>query len=100
MNFFVFSDESCHIHFEVQDKGYDDDYLGWYDTRGCGACNDYCRWVGDSFSGGDPSVTTVYHNSYWACQVPDNIYLDYKKEGKFLYKKCSERGEILSEGGV
>ena len=80
--------------------------MGWYDTRGCGACNDYCRWVGNSLSGGDPSLTTVYQTtnykgvlqtSFWACQVPDNIYHDYKKEGKFLYKKCSARGEILPE---
>ena len=84
--------DPCKVHFVIQDFGYEDDYRGWYDTRGCGACNDFCRWVGNSESGGDPTLRTEYHTSFWACQLPHNSYLDYKKEGVFLYKKCTERG--------
>ena len=32
------------------DPGYVDAYRGWYDVQGCGQCNDYCRWVGNSGS--------------------------------------------------
>ena len=36
------------------DAGYNDAYRGWYDVQGCGKCNDYCRWVGNSGSGAHP----------------------------------------------
>ena len=46
------------------DVGYSDSYRGWYDVQGCGNCNDYCRWVGNSGSGGNPLQKTV-HGSSW-----------------------------------
>jgi len=53
------------------DAGYPDAYRGWYDVQGCGRCNDYCRWVGNAGSGGDPrsrmykvSVTYTYSYTY------------------------------------
>ena len=48
--------------------GYADNYRGWYDASGCGICQDYCRWVGDSGSGGDPSVRTSSGDSFWSCR--------------------------------
>ena len=79
----------------VQGVGYEDEYRGWYDTRGCGACNDYCRWTGDGGPGDDPFLMTVKHagaSSFWTCQLPDIEKVDYEKEGVFLYKKCTGRG--------
>ena len=86
-------DDFCELQFAVHDLGYKDDFRGWYDTRDCGKCNDYCRWVGNSFSGGDPSLTTVHKTSFWACHRPDNQYFDYKNKGVFLHKKCAQRGD-------
>ena len=40
------------------DSGWTDNYRGWYDVQGCGKCNDYCRWVGNSGSGGNPDVNS------------------------------------------
>ena len=77
--------------------GYLDNYRGWYDTRNCGACNDYCRWVGNSGPGGDPSVRTRYRSSFWACHRPDYPYFHHNNgsywNGKFQYKKCNGRGD-------
>jgi len=87
------ADEDCKMHFDVIDQGYVDNYRGWYDTRGCGTCNDYCRWVGNNGSGGDPSKRTVHGSSFWACQRPGKVYFDYKNEGLFVYKKCNKRGD-------
>ena len=87
-----FPDEFCEMQFEVVDQGFEDNYREWYDTRECGTCNDYCRWVGDNGSGGDPSVRTVYGSSFWACHRPTNVYFDYKNKGQFAYKKCDRRG--------
>ena len=54
-----------------RDSGWTDDYQGWYDVQGCGKCNDYCRWVNGTGSGGDPSVKTVDDDkqSYWSCRL-------------------------------
>ena len=41
------------------DSGYRDKWRGWYDVQKCGKCHDYCRWVGDSGPGGDPSKRTT-----------------------------------------
>ena len=30
-------------------------FHGWYDVQGCGKCNDYCRWVEGTGSGGNPA---------------------------------------------
>ena len=50
------------------DDGYADNYRGWYDASGCGICQDYCRWVGDLGSGGNPSVKTSSGDSFWSCR--------------------------------
>jgi len=51
------------------DAGYLDMYRGWYDVSRCGKCNDYCRWVGESGSGGDPRVSLVHGLSFWSCRL-------------------------------
>ena len=79
----------------IHDYGYEDEFRGWYDVRGCGTCQDYCRWVGYSGSGGDPSVHAVYGNSYWACQTPESdLAINFKKKGFFQFVKCT----IFSNG--
>lgn len=53
-------------------QGYIDEFRGWYDTQGCGTCNDYCRWSTvktgitpiefchqSDASGGNPSLATT-----------------------------------------
>ena len=59
---------TCPISSGTGDAGYKDNYRGWYDASGCGICQDYCRWVGNSGSGGDPSVKTSHHDSFWSCR--------------------------------
>jgi hypothetical protein len=54
------------------DMGYEDEFRGWYDTSNCGTANTYCRWVGNSGSGGDPKIKTQHESSWWACTQPDN----------------------------
>jgi len=51
------------------DAGYTDSYRGWYDVQGCGQCMDYCRWVGNSGSGGDPTKKTTHGSSWWSCRL-------------------------------
>ena len=48
------STSACPVSSDTRDDGYGDSYRGWYDASGCGICQDYCRWVGNSGSGGDP----------------------------------------------
>ena len=88
------------MQFDVIDQGYVDDYRGWYDIRECGTCNDYCRWVGNSGSGGDPSKRTVHGSSFWACHRPGNVYFDYKNKGSFVHKKCNKRGDKKGDYNV
>lgn len=59
---------TCPISSGTGDAGYTDKYRGWYDASGCGICQDYCRWVGNSGSGGDPSVKTSHGDSFWSCR--------------------------------
>ena len=54
--------------FEITDEGFEDEWRGWYDGNGCGKCNLYCRWVGESGSGGSPYLRAIYEKSYWACE--------------------------------
>jgi len=78
-----------------KDDGYNDNYRGWYDVSGCGTCNDYCRWVGNSGSGGDPSLKTSHKKSYWSCRKAGTFETysgDYPKP--FNFKKCSKEGVI------
>jgi hypothetical protein len=55
------------------DPGWGSDYSGYYDVQGCGKCNDFCRWVGDSGPGGDPRSELTYgdapYTSFWACVI-------------------------------
>ena len=64
----VLDASTCPISSGTGDDGYADNYRGWYDASGCGICQDYCRWVGDSGSGGDPSVKTSSGDSFWSCR--------------------------------
>jgi len=59
---------TCPISSGTGDAGYADNYRGWYDASGCGICQDYCRWVGNSGSGGNPSVKTSHGDSFWSCR--------------------------------
>ena len=100
--FFILQDKNCYflcsglcdLPFTIRDAGYNDMYRGWYDTRACGSCNDYCRWVGNSGSGGNPAKQTSHDNglgrgrSRWVCQIAKNKNKDFSSAGKFLYPKC------------
>lgn len=85
------------------DPGYRDKWRGWYDVQKCGKCHDYCRWVGDSGPGGDPSKRTTKkirgkRKSWWSCWLADaseghKIYSSNKKWKKgFKYTRCSKEG--------
>merc|ERR1719310_1522999 len=41
------------------DPGWDDAYGGWFDLQDCNGCNDYCRWVNGTGSGGNPMRNTT-----------------------------------------
>ena len=75
---------------ELIDVGYPDSFRGWYDFSGCGTCNDYCRWVGNTESGGDPSVRQTYGSSFWSCANRDDSYPTHGWDTQL--SKCSERG--------
>ena len=78
----------------VQDQGYNDAYRGWYDVQGCGECNDYCRWVGNSGSGGDPAVNfaagSTDNGSWWSCRMAgsDETYSARGIFTSFNFAKC------------
>ena len=81
------------------DAGYYDKYRGWYDVQNCGKCFDYCRWVGDSGSGGNPKKRTVKklkgkNKSWWSCYLANNkkTYSTNKWKKGFNYKKCTKKG--------
>ena len=83
------------------DAGYYDKYRGWYDVQGCGKCYDYCRWVGNSGSGGNPKNKTIKKmkgksKSWWSCRLANKKghYSTRKKWKKgFNYKKCVKKGQ-------
>jgi hypothetical protein len=76
------------------DRGYADAYRGWYDTKGCGLCIDYCRWVSKSGSGGDPAVQTTMNMSYWSCALAGSTN-QYSLPGEFgstfKFAKCRDK---------
>lgn len=85
------------------DPGYRDKWRGWYDVQKCGKCHDYCRWVGDSGPGGNPSKRTTRKvkgkgKSWWSCFLADasqgqGTYSSNKKwKKKFKYTRCSKEG--------
>ncbi|MCX6128042.1 MAG: hypothetical protein NTX25_03135 [Proteobacteria bacterium] len=55
---------ACKRTYNPSDLGYGDDFRGWYNVDGCIV---YCRWVGNSGTGGDPQRLTTYGSSFWAC---------------------------------
>jgi len=62
---------ACDGRQPIVDYGYSDNFRGWYDVTGCGAANDYCRWVGGA-SRGDPSLRPLHKSAdpavgMWAC---------------------------------
>merc|ERR1712070_328943 len=72
------------------DSGYNDAYAGYYDVQGCGVCRDYCRWVGNSGSGGDPSVRLEAGSSLWSCALA-GANSQYSPRGHFTswsFTKC------------
>jgi len=73
--------------------GYNDGYRGWYDVQGCGTCLDYCRWVGNSGSGGSP--TKLKHGeSWWSCRLAgdSSTYSGKDHFSSWSYAKCSGEG--------
>ena len=95
--------DRCKVVNKARDDGYDDIYRGWYDASGCGVCHDYCRWVGNSGSGGNPATQTISNKSWWSCRQaggasgPGNTDT-YTVKGfytnMFTFKKCSGKGAI------
>merc|ERR1711998_100187 len=92
-------DDGCKaVSSATGDAGYTDSYRGWYDVQGCGKCNDYCRWVGDTGSGGDPSkklqVPGGKNPSWWSCRLAggSSNYSTRNHFKSFPYKKCSGKG--------
>jgi hypothetical protein len=80
--------------------GYTDPYRGWYDFRGCGVCNDYCRWVGNNGSGGNPNSKITHGSSFWACQYPGANYAkpDSLTAWQAVPAKCSGQGAVIGTG--
>jgi len=74
-----------------EDDGYNDEYAGWYDVQGCGRCLDYCRWVGDSGSGGSPEEQQRLGTSWWSCRLAGSSAA-FTPAGKYSHwrlKRCS-----------
>ena len=82
------------------DTGVLDEWGGWYDVSGCGTCNAYCRWIGVTGSGGDPSINTYFLASIWACHTPTSQYTEMGGGGggiggiPFTAVRCDERGGL------
>jgi len=75
------------------DGGWYDSYRGYYDVQGCGECRDYCRWVGNSGSGGNPSTRLTYSSSYWACRISSTYNTawgtwQYNMPSTWTFSKC------------
>ncbi len=88
-------EEQCPISTSTGDQGYVDAYRGWYDASGCGICQDYCRWVGNSGAGGDPSKKTTHGSSWWSCRAAKgtSTYTGKTEYGStFGFAKCSGQG--------
>ena len=86
-------DDGCKaVSSATGDAGYTDSYRGWYDVQGCGKCNDYCRWVKGTGSGGDPSLKTedAEKGSYWSCRLAggDEAYTAKGTYDSWLQKRA------------
>lgn len=79
----------------VEDLGWNDDFGGWYDVQGCGRCHDYCRWVGESGSGGDPTEQLEHEASWWSCRLAGSVqtYTDRGLFSSWAFPRCSEEGD-------
>lgn len=79
------------------DYGHANPFNGWYDVQGCGYCNDYCRWVGDTKPANfDPLVnTSVPGGGHWSCRLAGGTS-PYTPDGtfgkSFPFKKCASAG--------
>jgi len=84
---------------EVQDTGFTDEFQGWYDVQGCGVCNDYCRWVGRSGSGGDPTNRLAKGDSWWSCQLAghDITHTNLGRFGRWTLPRCDGKGTPAPE---
>lgn len=61
-------EELCDVgNIDPLRAGYKDEFRGFFDTVGDGKCGSYCRWIGNSGSGGQPLSTLVYRGSWWSC---------------------------------
>jgi len=76
------------------DAGYADNYRGWYDVQGCGTCLDYCRWVGNSGSGGNPQQKLQHGSSWWSCRLAgdSSTYSGQNHFSSWSHNKCSGEG--------
>jgi len=74
------------------DPGYTDEYRGWYDVQGCGKCNDYCRWVGGSESGGDPIYQVTMLKSWWSCAIGSSTKTAKNYFTSFNFVRCESEG--------
>ena len=56
----------------------------------------YCRWIGNSGSGGDPSVKLAHGSSYWSCQTSDADFgTRYDSiSPTFTFSKCSKANGV------
>jgi hypothetical protein len=92
--------EQCLPKQAAVDAGWEDGYRGWFDVQGCGKCNDYCRWVGTSGSGGDPSVNLEAENSFWSCRLAGSVDPRTPRSHyqSFSCGKCEAEGASSSEG--
>jgi hypothetical protein len=84
------------VSTSTADAGWEDNYRGWYDVQGCGKCNDFCRWVEGTDTGGNPSESTTNEEvgSYWSCRLAGGEEA-YTAKGKYLawsYEKCDHQG--------
>ncbi|CAB9528186.1 expressed unknown protein [Seminavis robusta] len=52
----------------ILDNGMKDSFAGWYSLNNDDCCQDYCRWVGNSRSGGDPKQQITFKESFWSCR--------------------------------
>jgi hypothetical protein len=79
---------------EIVDTGFTDAFQGWYDVQGCGTCNDYCRWVGRSGSGGDPKDRLAKGDSWWSCQLAghESTHTNLGRFGSWSLPKCDGKG--------
>ena len=78
-----------------RDIGYKDKYRGWYDVQNCGFPADYCRWVGDSGTGGDPNKTLKLSKGWWSCALSGS-----DTENKFMDKWTDKKIYTTNQANI